>query len=220
MKTFKESNLYLVTSQECSGTRNTLDVVKLAVSAGIDIVQMREKKMDKGELVWLGKKISSLCLKKETIFIVNDNPLLAKEVDADGVHLGQGDLNTYDLIQTRKILGKEKIIGVSTHSLSQFQKANGSNCDYIAFGPIFFTKTKDYSIGVRDIKKVLELACKPVVFIGGINLDNVDTLLKKGVKNIAVIRALVNAEDIVCCIKDFKNRLNDNNFILGGINER
>ena len=92
--------------------------------------------MDKGELVWLGKKISSLCLKKETIFIVNDNPLLAKEVDADGVHLGQGDLNTYDLIQTRKILGKEKIIGVSTHSLSQFQKANGSNCDYIAF-PIF-----------------------------------------------------------------------------------
>lgn len=220
MKIFKENSLYLVTSQEYSGRRNTLDVVKSAVLAGIDIVQMREKEMTRKELVWLGKEISFLCLEKDIIFIVNDDPFLAEEVGSDGVHLGQGDINIYNLRQTRDILGKEKIIGVSTHSLSQFEKANNSDCDYIAFGPIFSTKTKDYSIGVADIKKVLDLSLKPVFFIGGINLDNLDIILNKGAKNIAMIRALVNAEDIVRCIKDFKNKLNDNNFVLGETNER
>ncbi|MCK5287517.1 MAG: thiamine phosphate synthase [Candidatus Omnitrophica bacterium] len=220
MKIFKENSLYLVTSQEYSGRRNTLDVVKSAVLAGIDIVQMREKEMTRKELVWLGKEIFSLCQEKDIIFIVNDDPLLAEEVGADGVHLGQGDIKIYNLKKTRDILGKEKIIGVSTHSLSQFEKANSSDCDYIAFGPIFSTKTKDYSIGVADIKKVLDLSLKPVVFIGGINLDNLDIILNKGAKNIAMIRALVNAEDIVRSIKDFKNKLNDNNFVLGETNER
>ncbi|MCK5393889.1 MAG: thiamine phosphate synthase, partial [Candidatus Omnitrophica bacterium] len=80
MKVFKENSLYLVTSQEYSGRRNTLDVVKSAVLAGIDIVQMREKEMTRKELVWLGKEISFLCLEKDIIFIVNDDPFLAEEV--------------------------------------------------------------------------------------------------------------------------------------------
>ncbi len=207
MKVFKEKSLYLVTSQEYSDNRSTLDIVKSAVLAGIDIIQMRDKKMARNELITLGKSIFSLCFEKDTIFIVNDDPLLAEEVGADGVHLGQEDIKIYNLRQTREILGQEKIIGISTHSFNQFVEANNSDCNYIAFGPIFPTKTKDYSIGVTDIKKVLDIAVKPVVFIGGINLDNVDILLNKGVKNIAMIRGLVDAEDIVRRIKDFKNKI-------------
>lgn len=182
-------------------------VAKEAIEAGVDILQMREKGKSSEDLLELGEELSLLCKKNKVPFIVNDNPFLAAEVDADGVHLGQEDIKEYPIGTVRAILGENRIIGISTHSVSQFKEANELDVDYLAFGPVFQTKTKDYYIGTDDVEEVLNLAKKPVVFIGGIDLENVDMLVSKGAKNIAVIRAITEAEDITRRVKEFKGKL-------------
>lgn len=208
-----DNSLYLVTEEEYSGSRSTLDVAKSAISGGIDIIQMREKNKTPQELLFLGKELSRLCRKSNVTFIVNDDPYLAKEVAADGVHLGQEDLKKYPLEKSREILGAGKIIGISTHSVKEFKKASESSCDYIAFGPVFKTKTKDYAIGTGDVKEVLSTTDKPVVFIGGINEDNISEVLKEGARNVAMIRAITLAGDITLAVRSFKR------CILGGVNQ-
>ncbi len=147
MKVIKDYSLYLVASQEYAGGREIFDVAKEAVEGGVDILQMREKQKPREELVKLGVRLAGLCGKSGVTFIVNDDPYLAGEIGADGVHLGQEDLKKHPLSETRRVLGKGKMIGVSTHSYEEFKGANGADFDYIAFGPIFPTKTKDYFIG-------------------------------------------------------------------------
>lgn len=203
----KSHNLYLVTSEEQSAQRSTFEVAQSAISGGVDIIQMREKTKSREEKLRLGRRMAALCKKRNVLFIVNDDPLLAKELRADGVHLGQEDVKKYSIEASRNILGKDKIIGVSTHSLEEFKRALGETCDYIAFGPLFPTKTKDYSIGISDVENVLALATRPVVFIGGITRNNIDTVLAKGAKHIAVIRAITEADDIKTETNFLKGRL-------------
>ena len=138
---------------------------------------------------------------------MNDDPILAKEVDADGVHLGQKDAVKYPLEEARKILDRDKIVGVSTHSIEQFTWANDEGFDYMAFGPIFKTKTKDYFLGTGDIKKVVKIAKKPTFFIGGINLSNIDDVLKEGAKNIALIRGITESQAVAKTTREFKDRI-------------
>lgn len=209
MSKFPEKSLYFVTSEVYSANRTTLEIAREAIENGIDILQMREKNKTHADLLELGKKLAHLCRKKGVILIINDDPNLAVKVGADGVHLGQEDLQKFPLEKTRKILGNKKIIGVSTHSVEQFQLANEADFDYIAFGPIFFTKTKNYSIGLQDVEKVMQIAKKPVVFIGGIDLQNVGEILERGGRNIAVIRAITEAEDIKSQIINFKLKMKD-----------
>jgi len=200
----KGFNFYFVAGGGYSGGREIAEVAALAIKGGIDILQLREKKMCRRELVDEGKQLSLLCREKKVIFIVNDDPYLAKDVSSDGVHLGQEDVKEYPIAKTREILGKDKIIGLSTHSLEQVEKANCLDVDYIGFGPIFPTLTKDYSIGTKDIPKALEISNKPVVFIGGINISNAEAILEMGAKNIAVIRAVAEAENIERRVGEFK----------------
>lgn len=208
MLKIKDYSLYLAITQDCGLGRSSLEIAMQAIRGGVDIIQLREKGKSKDELLKLAKQLRNICQKKKIIFIVNDDPLLAKKSNADGVHLGQQDLCKFSLTKTRKLLGKEKIIGVSTHSLSQFKKANSDkNVDYIAYGPIFPTKTKNFHIGTKDVKQVLKIAKKPVVFIGGINTSNLDNLLEKGVKNIAMIRSILQAKNIAAKVKSFKRGL-------------
>jgi thiamine-phosphate pyrophosphorylase len=204
----KDHSLYLVTSEEYSQGRTSLEVAASALEGGIDILQMREKTKSRDELIDLGRELSKLCKGKATIFIVNDDPFLAREVEADGVHLGQEDLEKYPLEVVRDIMGKERIIGVSTHSVEQFKGANSSDTDYIAFGPIFPTKTKEYHIGPEEISTVMDMALKPVVFIGGINLDNIDEVMRRGARNIALIRGITASEDIREKVMGFKRAIN------------
>ncbi|MGB2601501.1 MAG: thiamine phosphate synthase [Candidatus Omnitrophota bacterium] len=203
----KDHSLYLVTSEEYSEGRTSLEIATEAVAGGIDILQMREKTKPRDELIELGSKLSKLCEKTETVFIVNDDPFLANEVEADGVHLGQEDMQKYTLEVVRDIIGKGKIIGTSTHSVEQFETANNSDVDYIAFGPIFPTKTKDYAIGLKDISTVIDMALKPVVFIGGINLDNIDEVMVRGARNIALIRGITAVENIKNKVMKFKQKI-------------
>ena len=207
MHKIKNYSLYLVISEECGLGRSAVEIAGLAISGGVDIIQMREKNKTRDELVKLACELSNLCEEKRVMFIVNDDPLIARESGANGVHLGQEDMLRYSITGARNILGKGKIIGVSTHSLAQLNRANEEDVDYIAYGPIFPTKTKDYFLGTKDIKEVLRLAKKPVFFIGGINLSNLDEILKEGAKNIAMIRGIIQAEDIIGRARSFKDRL-------------
>jgi thiamine-phosphate pyrophosphorylase len=207
MEKIKEHSLYLIISEECGKGKNACEIAEAAIAGGVDIVQMREKDKPKEELILLGKKLLSLCNNSGTTFIVNDDPTLAGELGADGVHLGQEDAKSFPIKSARRIVGGNGIVGISTHSFGQFKKANDDDVDYIAFGPVFPTKTKDYSIGTKDVEKVLKIAAKPVFFIGGINLSNIGELLKKGAKNIALIRGITEATDVKAVTAEFKRKV-------------
>jgi len=207
MQIMNNHNLYLVISSEyIPGDKAPLEIAELAIKGGIDILQMREKNALRAEILILGKNYLKICRKNNVLFIINDDPRLVKEIDADGLHIGQEDFSRYTMRELRDILGN-KIIGISTHSIEQFQKANDQDFDYISFGPIFPTKTKDYFIGLKEVEKVLKVALKPVVFIGGINIDNVDILLGKGAKNIALIRDIIQADNITQRVNLFKQKM-------------
>jgi thiamine-phosphate pyrophosphorylase len=203
----KDGSLYLVLSEEYGAGRALLDIAHQAIAGGIDILQMREKHKSPEELLRLGHILASLCKDNGVTFIVNDDPLLARELEADGVHLGQEDLQQYPVNTVRKLIGRNKIIGLSTHSPEQFRRACLLDVDYVAFGPVFPTRTKNYHIGTDDVAEILQTALKPVVLIGGINTNNLDALLAKGESNIALIRDIMQAEDIVAQTKWYKSRL-------------
>jgi len=207
MRNISSGSLYLVISEGCDTTRPALEIAESGILGGVDIIQMREKNKSEAELIKLGKKLCRLCKNTGVKFIVNDDPDLAKKVGACGVHMGQEDIRQCPVSRARTILGKDKIIGISTHSYEEFKKATEEDVDYIAFGPIFKTKTKDYFIGTGDIKKVLRIKRKPVFFIGGINLSNIGPLIKMGVKNIAIIRAIAEASDREDAARKFKEAI-------------
>lgn len=209
MPQLKDFSLYLVLSSEYCPQKGLLDVARQAIDGGVDIVQMREKNMPHDEVVSLGFALKDYCHKKRVLFIVNDDPVLAHEVGADGVHLGQEDMVHFSIPATRRLLGKNKIIGVSTHSLEQFKTANDSDVDYIAFGPLFSTQTKNYSIGTKDVPEVMRIARKPVVCIGGIDQTNIKEVLALGVRNIAVIRQIMQAKDVAVSARILKDMIDE-----------
>lgn len=209
MAKINNSNLYLVISSEYGLGRPPYEIADSAIKGGVDIIQLREKNKAKEELLKLSSRISELCRKSGVTFIINDDPFIARDSNADGVHLGQQDLQKYGIGSTRKILGDNKIIGVSTHSPEELLEADKAGADYLAYGPIFPTKTKDYHIGTKEIRKVLGLTKKPLFFIGGINLTNINEILGEGAKGIALIRGILEAEDITEAAKNFKRILKD-----------
>lgn len=214
-------SLYLVISEECAFGRRSESIASEAISGGVDIIQMREKNKTRKELLTLGAALSNLCKESNKLFIVNDNAYIAKEVEAAGVHLGQEDIQKFSISSTRKIIGTKAIIGLSTHCFKQFEEANNNEkINYIAFGPVFPTKTKNYFIGTKEIEKVLEKAVKPVFFIGGINLSNTDGLLNLGAKNIALIRGILEAKNIKAQSAAFKKKLEQRSIFYGYKNKR
>jgi len=207
MKISEETRLYLVITEEYAKAKGAFEVAETAIAGGADIIQMREKNKPREELMGLGSRLARLCGDKGVIFIVNNDPFIAKASGADGLHLGQEDMQKFPVKEARKIVGSDKIIGVSTHSIEQFIRANDGDADYIAFGPIFETKTKAYHIGAENVGEVVRMAKKPVFFIGGINLSNIRDLLNRGAGRIALIRGITEAEDITLRTKEFKDIL-------------
>ena len=209
MQKIKEYSLYLIITEEYGRGRSALEIARAAIAGGVDIIQMREKNKPRPELIELGKKLSDLCRDNGVIFIVNDDPEIAKETGADGVHLGQEDIKKHSVETARKILGRGKVIGISTHSVETFKKACTEDVDYIAYGPVFPTEIKDNCAGTEDIGRIMGMTKKPVVFIGGINLENIDRLLEKGAEKISLIRAITEADDVASAARSFKNKLDD-----------
>ncbi len=164
------------------------------MDGGVDIIQFRAKRASFEEAVDIGRKIKDLLKEKDVLFIVNDNIKLALELDADGIHLGQDDL---PIETARTLLGRKKIIGLSTHSVTQMREAVKKDIDYISIGPVFSTPTKsDYKAVGLDIIKTAKKELKlPFVAIGGIDESNIKDVLLAGAKRIAVARAVLSSKD-------------------------
>ncbi|MDD5135768.1 MAG: thiamine phosphate synthase [Candidatus Omnitrophica bacterium] len=207
MKKIKEHSLYLLLTEEYCCGRNVVEIARHAIAGGVDLIQLREKNNLRSDIADIARSLAALCKKNKVTFIINDDPILAKTVDADGVHLGQGDLKLFTVKEARKILGARKLIGLSMSSVKDIANANNKDIDYIGFGPVFPTAIKEGCVGTKCVAKVLASSKTPVFFIGGINFNNVDKLLAKGAKNIAVIRAISEADDIKAAAKNFKEKL-------------
>ncbi len=207
LRDIKEGSLYLVITEEHCNGRPVMEIAEAAIAGGVDMLQLREKKKSMQEIIELGTRIAKLCSDNDVMFIVNDDPMLAKRVGADGVHLGQEDMSRFSVEMARDIIGPDRIIGVSTHSLDEFKRSAADDVDYLAFGPIFQTKTKNYCIGTKEIKEIVDFSTRPVFFIGGIDLSNIDDVLDEGACNIALIRGITEASDISARTKEFKEKM-------------
>jgi thiamine-phosphate pyrophosphorylase len=157
---------------------------------GVKWVQYRDKDSSRRELYREARKLSSILRDFDAVFVANDYPDIALAVEADGVHLGQDDLPAGE---ARKILGRDKLVGVSTHNVEQAIDAEQDGADYIGFGPIFHTMTKDAGSprGIDLLREVKRRVHIPVVAIGGITLDNVRSVLDTKADAVAVASAVL-----------------------------
>lgn len=167
-------------------------VVEQACAGGAQIIQFRHRGLMTPEIVQTALNLRNICKKRNVLFIINNHPEVARDVDADGVHIGQDDMQA---AQARHILGPGKLLGVSTHSFEQALKAELLGADYIGFGPVYATPTKpDYApVGIAGIDAVVRKVSIPVFIIGGINADNVADVIHAGADRIAVVRAVFGA---------------------------
>lgn len=199
-------DLYLITEESLSAGRETIEIVKEAAQAGADAVQLREKNLSLREKFQLGKKIKKICSSHNITFIVNDRVDLALALDADGVHLGQSDL---PLRSARKILGADKIIGLSAWRDEQIAKAEADGADYLGVGSVFKTKSKKLKkkkngIGIKRIEEIRNQTELPLIAVGGLNKNNSAAVIKNGADSISVITAITTAENIKKETAEFK----------------
>lgn len=187
--------------------QNYMQVLTQMAKGGLKIIQYRDKFSRREKILQRARKIARFCRKYNVTLIINDYVDIAKEVGADGVHLGQGDLS---IATARKILGIGKIIGRSTHSFKQAIAAEKQGADYIACGPIFKTPTKKgrKPVGLALLKKVAKQVKIPVIAIGDINLDNLTQIKSVYPKvKIAVLRGLLQVKNIAAEVKSYRKRL-------------
>jgi thiamine-phosphate pyrophosphorylase len=187
--------VYLVTDNSLSKVHATKDVVAAAVRGGISVVQLREKELETRDFFQEGFEIRSLLRFAGVPLIINDRVDIAVALEADGVHLGQKDL---PLMQARKILGPNRIIGFSLEEPGQINETTVRYADYFAISPVFFTATKvDISSpwGLEGLRKARSLTDKPLVAIGGITHANARTVVEAGADCVAVVSAIVSAQD-------------------------
>ncbi len=177
--------------------RSLFQIASALVHAGASILQLRAKGLPTGELVEQARAIRELARASSTLLILNDRADVAKLVDADGVHLGQEDL---PLEAARAIVGPSKILGWSTHNLTQARQAQQEGiADYIGFGPVFPTSSKDNPDpvqGLEGLAKVRQAVTLPIVAIGGVTLENAGSILAAGADAVAMIGAITHAQDI------------------------
>jgi thiamine-phosphate pyrophosphorylase len=190
---FAAVRLYvLITESACR--RPWLEAAEQTILGGADCLQLREKNLESGELLARARSLVELCRRHGVLCIINDRPDIALLSDADGVHVGQGDLPATEV---RKIVGREKIVGVSTYNLEQAKAAVREGADYLGVGPIFKSETKprDFVAGPEYAKQAAEEVRLPLVAIAGINQENVDQVVATGVRAIAVTAAVTGQED-------------------------
>lgn len=182
--------IYLITDD----SSNLMERVSQALSGAVSTLQYRNKGKDYHARLTEGRELQRLCAARGTTFIINDDLKLAAELGADGLHLGQGDGCVED---ARRILEPEKIIGVSTHSLEEALRAEADGADYIGFGAMYPTGSKEvsYMPGPAALTAVKSSVRIPVVAIGGINRDNAGVVIDAGADAIAVIAAVLASSD-------------------------
>lgn len=199
----EEARLYLVAPGD-------FDPVTEVIEAGVDVVQLRMKEAEALQVIEAGERFAKACSNTGVSFIVNDRPDIAMALGADGVHLGQDDLPP---AVARDLLGPEAIIGRSTHSVADIDRARTEYgegfCDYIAVGPVHATPTKPGrpSVGYELVRHAAEHVDLPWFAIGGIDASNVAEVLEAGARRIVVVRAITEAADPVDAVARLKRAL-------------
>ena len=199
-------HLYAVTDRTWLRGQTLYQQVEQAILGGATFIQLREKQLDDDAFLQEAVEIQALCKRYHVPFVINDNVGIAKQMNADGVHVGQSDMEAGDV---RALLGPDKILGVSAKTVEQAVLAQQRGADYLGVGAMFPTDSKsDASVitvdTLRDICRAVDI---PVVAIGGINARNVDRLAGTGIDGAAVISAIFAAEDIQAAARDLKNRV-------------
>ena len=197
------SGLYIILDPSVCPTRPLVEVLMTAAEAGASLFQYRNKTASMKEAYVEALALRHAAAKAGVLFIVNDRCDLALAVDADGVHLGQGDL---PLDLARKVMGPDKLIGISTHNPDQVREATAGRPDYLGFGPIFTPGSKqdhDPVVGLEGLRAMRALTSLPVFAIGGIQIDQVGEVVRAGANGVAVISAILKAPDISHAVKSF-----------------
>lgn len=197
--------LYCITAENLSKGRDNITVVGEMIKGGAKIIQYREKYRDIRVRYEECLKIREITKNAGVTFIINDNIDIAMLVKPDGVHIGQDDL---PIREVRKLVGEEMIIGLSTHSPQQAQKALKDGADYIGVGPIYETHTKDNvcaPVGVEYLEYVVNNIDLPYTAIGGIKIHNMNELLERGAKTICMVSEIVGADNISDTVKNILN---------------
>lgn len=191
----KDLLLYAVTDRAWVGKETLYEQVEDALKGGATFIQLREKELDKESFLKEAIEIKKLCKKYNVPFVINDEVDIALYVDADGVHVGQSDMEAGNV---REILGPDKIIGVSAQTVEQALLAEKRGADYLGVGAVFKTGSKDDADDVshETLKAICEAVSIPVIAIGGITVDNVAELKGTGICGIAVISAIFAKPDI------------------------
>lgn len=201
------SGLYIILDPSVCPPRPLIEVLETAAEAGAVLFQYRNKTASMNDAYVEALALRQAAAKAGVFFIVNDRCDLALAIDADGVHLGQGDL---PLNLARNVMGPEKLIGISTHSPTQVRDANAGKPDYLGFGPIFTPGSKqdhDPVVGLEGLRAIRSLTPLPVFAIGGIHLDRVDDVLRAGANGVAVISAILKAPDISHAVRSFLDQM-------------
>ena len=181
-------SLYVITDENLL-RKDIEKAVEEAIKGGATVIQYRAKNKDTLDMYNEATRIKKVCDKYNIPLIINDRVDIALAVDASGVHVGQEDM---PVEVVRRLIGFQKIVGLSTKNINQVKQANNLPIDYIGFGSIFPTNTKENAkvAGLDQLKKAVEISVQPVVAIGGINHENVEQVLETGCKNIAVVSAV------------------------------
>ncbi len=188
--------LYVITDAKLSRGRSHLEVIRAAIAGGATVVQYREKEGTTRQMMEEARALRELARQAGVPFIVNDRVDIALAVDADGVHVGQDDMPAP---LARKLMGPEKIVGVSVDNLEQALQAERDGADYVGAGPIFATPTKPDAappIGLEGLAEICRQVSIPVVAIGGINETNAAAVIAAGAAGVAVVSAVVAAPDV------------------------
>ncbi len=197
--------LHVITDSEIAGGLSHAEIAKLAYIGGADVVQLRMKHASYDEMMEQARIIKTYSEEYQKFFIVNDNVQVALDSEADGVHVGQDDM---ELLEARKILGDDAIIGVSVTTVEEALLAQENGADYLGVGSVFVTTSKDNAIqavGLDAIYKISQAVDIPVVGIGGINMGNIKDVIHAGAESTAIISAIVGAEDITKATHDMRD---------------
>lgn len=204
----KDLLLYAVTDRHWLDGRRLIDVVRESLDGGVTMVQLREKTLEEEKFLEEAKELQALCRERGVPFLVNDNVKIAREMNADGVHVGQSDMEALDV---RAILGPDKILGVSAQTVEQAVLAEKHGADYLGVGAVFPTGSKDDAddVSYDTLKAICQAVSIPVVAIGGITQQNVEKLAGSGICGVAVISAIYAAKDVKAAAADLKSTVEE-----------
>lgn len=203
MKPKIDYTLYLVTDRDLMSTDTLEEAVDAACAGGVTLVQLREKHCTRAEFVRLARSVKRVCDAHGVPLIINDEPDIAVEVGAAGVHVGQEDLEAR---RVRQIVGPDAIVGVSAGSIAEARAAQAAGADYLGVGAIAFTATKPESdvLTLDQMRTIVDAVDIPVVAIGGVNADTIPLLGGMGLAGYSLVSAVIAAPDIEASARDLR----------------